>query len=91
MIRPYSLDGLEQKRDSDESKRPTYYTKRRQEFLRLIKILTRIQSFVCIYLYMILRPHRLWSGEPLGIFTKQDVKGLFYVMKRKKKKRQQTI
>ncbi|CAF5165562.1 unnamed protein product, partial [Rotaria sp. Silwood1] len=32
-----------------------------------------------------LRPHQLWSGEPLGIFTTKDVNGLFFFFIIKKK------
>lgn len=29
---------------------------------------------------ILVRPHRLWSGEPLGIFTPIDVNGLFFIL-----------
>ncbi|CAF0884424.1 unnamed protein product [Adineta steineri] len=50
-VRPRFSDNHEQKRDSNEYRRPMRDTKRRQEFMK---------------------PHQLWSGQPLGIFTKEE-------------------
>jgi hypothetical protein len=78
MVRPRFSDDREQKRDTNESRRPMRDTKRRQEFMRLIDFFVSELKKNSFYSH---RSHQLWSGETLGIFTKKDVNGSLHKKK----------